>query len=832
MAVAHPVFGTTIEDDSSEDEHGDMPMGASSAAHGLGGADLEPSHISGKDSDSSSMWGDHIGGFGDGASAVVGSEGGAPLEANVPWQGDGLGGGGHNGSVRGGGADGHDDNGVGRLGDLGDHGDDLADLSRSGDALLSSFHGSGFSNMLRARSPLRDSAHLQHPADPFVDDSKLEEGEPSWVAPVDSPRGQAGVPKGQTEPWDAPTDSEGDDDSNSGRGGDAAPHLPVAGISTVASGRRSHSRSPSPVVSSHPADHWDASAGAVVEGAEGPGRGGPGWGSDPSPAAPSPQLPLNAPATGPDLDWGQGLHLASAGHASPASDASRAPQRAGAHSPVTGTGAALLDLAPFGLDVRKGSSPVSEDPLDRVSGYQLLCSRQRGRILSRLATLGQGSSASEPDPELAVQEWFPSTDAVTAVIPQLLAMLDPSNLTVIRYLPAKDPGEGDVCAPEGPAGVCDIVQGICSVLLLPFTTPVTSEVLGAPEPTPSLAAGKERGRYVAQGVVSAPVPSLLATVQHTLFRVAAVSLVLSAMDAVCDDDDGASDDYSHGAGGRRMCACSRAASALCAVLVRLVTSSRLFAKQFDESKGLDTLESCGVFDLDRFPVTVATQAMDIVSRLALLGREFYPSIDQSGIVRSMARLMKHTASYSLRGLFCKTVGNLCRHSNHFYPAVAALVYELVRSCSDADPGTRKYASCAVGNAAFHSEDLLGTLEGAIPALVALLRDTSDKTRANAAGALGNFGRHGGQYCAALLSHGCLEGLVEVVVHDTALAPKRVALFSLGTLMAYRPFRAAAVALVPSLSTRISDWRAAFHSIPSLLQFLDRLEDKCMQRPSQ
>ncbi len=43
---------------------------------------------------------------------------------------------------------------------------------------------------------------------------------------------------------------------------------------------------------------------------------------------------------------------------------------------------------------------------------------------------------------------------------------------------------------------------------------------------------------------------------------------------------------------------------------------------------MSLFQSCGVFDLDRFPVTVATQAMDIVSRLALLGREFYPSIDQ------------------------------------------------------------------------------------------------------------------------------------------------------------------------------------------------------------
>lgn len=137
----------------------------------------------------------------------------------------------------------------------------------------------------------------------------------------------------------------------------------------------------------------------------------------------------------------------------------------------------------------------------------------------------------------------------------------------------------------------------------------------------------------------------------------------------------------------------------------------------------------------------------------------------------------------------------------------------------------------MGNAAFHSAFLQEVLQAAIPALVALLRDGNEKSRANAAGALGNFGRHSGQFCSVLvrarrlevagcsvrygrvtcvalgpcgmvvrfswdlcvqLSSGCLEGLVDTVANDVALSPKRVALFSLGTLMVYRPFRSAAV----------------------------------------
>jgi hypothetical protein len=36
--------------------------------------------------------------------------------------------------------------------------------------------------------------------------------------------------------------------------------------------------------------------------------------------------------------------------------------------------------------------------------------------------------------EVVLQQWFPTPDASAVVIPQLLAMLDPSNVINIRYL--------------------------------------------------------------------------------------------------------------------------------------------------------------------------------------------------------------------------------------------------------------------------------------------------------------------------------------------------------------------------------------------------------------
>jgi hypothetical protein len=68
-----------------------------------------------------------------------------------------------------------------------------------------------------------------------------------------------------------------------------------------------------------------------------------------------------------------------------------------------------------------------------------------------------------------------------------------------------------------------------------------------------------------------------------------VTLLSSALEAVCDDE-GDLDSHGGAAARRHPCSCARAAVGLCTVLLRLVTSARLFAKQFDDSRGLDMLE--------------------------------------------------------------------------------------------------------------------------------------------------------------------------------------------------------------------------------------------------
>ena len=65
------------------------------------------------------------------------------------------------------------------------------------------------------------------------------------------------------------------------------------------------------------------------------------------------------------------------------------------------------------------------------------------------------------------------------------------------------------------------------------------------------------------------------------------SMLLSALEVVCDSEDGGDDDS---AVTEQPCPCDRAARGLCGVLLRLVSSSRLFAKQFEEYRGLDTMQ--------------------------------------------------------------------------------------------------------------------------------------------------------------------------------------------------------------------------------------------------
>lgn len=96
----------------------------------------------------------------------------------------------------------------------------------------------------------------------------------------------------------------------------------------------------------------------------------------------------------------------------------------------------------------------------------------------------------------------------------------------------------------------------------------------------------------------------------------------------------------------------------------------------------------------------------------------------------------------------------------------------------------KFACFGLGNAAFHTSALYPLLDASITPLVAALSHVDEKTRANAAGALGNLVRNGNQLCGPLVQSGAIQRLICMVRDDTDISPRRIALFSLGTLAAH------------------------------------------------
>ena len=141
------------------------------------------------------------------------------------------------------------------------------------------------------------------------------------------------------------------------------------------------------------------------------------------------------------------------------------------------------------------------------------------------------------------------------------------------------------------------------------------------------------------------------------------------------------------------------------------------------------------------------------------------------------------------------------------PQPTTLLSRLIGRCADPDPSTRKFACFAVGNAAFHGSLLYPHLDGSVPHLVAALRNNDDdddhhdgggtgrgggddKCRANAAGALGNLVRNSSELCGQLNAYGAAELLLDVATSDPSQAPRRIALFSLGTLAVYSTCRSA------------------------------------------
>ena len=80
------------------------------------------------------------------------------------------------------------------------------------------------------------------------------------------------------------------------------------------------------------------------------------------------------------------------------------------------------------------------------------------------------------------------------------------------------------------------------------------------------------------------------------------------------------------------------------------------------------------------------------------------------------------------------------------------------------------------------------LEASVTPLLSALDDEDDKTRANAAGALGNLVRNSSKLCEGLVRSGVGRRLMKLAREEKCDAPRRIALFSLGTLSVYRVCR--------------------------------------------
>lgn len=111
-----------------------------------------------------------------------------------------------------------------------------------------------------------------------------------------------------------------------------------------------------------------------------------------------------------------------------------------------------------------------------------------------------------------------------------------------------------------------------------------------------------------------------------------------------------------------------------------------------------------------------------------------------------------------------------------------LIKECIKLCEDSDRSSRKFACVAVGNAGFHDDSLYEELKMAIPVLVELLKDPEEKTRSNAAAALGNFVRNSALLDYEFVKTGAIYQLMNVVINDSLLGPKKIALMSINNLM--------------------------------------------------
>lgn len=238
---------------------------------------------------------------------------------------------------------------------------------------------------------------------------------------------------------------------------------------------------------------------------------------------------------------------------------------------------------------------------------------------------------------------------------------------------------------------------------------------------------------------------------------------------------------------------------------------------YETAQGLSTLREGDAFNATA-PTNIIVNALLIACQAARTSEVHYKALHSENLYLVVWHLMGHGEG-SVRAKACNLVGNLCRHSAFFYKTLVTalvpgatppptLLTRLIQLCKDVDAATRKFACFAIGNAAFHSAVLYPYLVDAIPLLVSALHDVDEKTRANAAGALGNLVRNSSELCALLVKYEVAWHLLELARNDTSNAPRRIALFSLGTLSVYEQCRGSIMQLEPPLELTLAEIEGA------------------------
>lgn len=287
-------------------------------------------------------------------------------------------------------------------------------------------------------------------------------------------------------------------------------------------------------------------------------------------------------------------------------------------------------------------------------------------------------------------------------------------------------------------------------------------------------------------------------------------------------------------------------SAISLISRLVITGGDVFGNQFIEAKGCSA--SLNEFALSQSsftssllnnkqkPIKVefmneATTIVDwtmILSQLAKSNENRYENVGEGNPTFHLTKLLRHE-DFNVRARAANALGNLCRHSDYFYPSfkkygtVSALTDRLSADEKE-EPSAlvRKFAAFAIGNAGFHSDSLYDDLRRSIVHLVRNIgnhygstfgggrKDENDaKTRSNAAAALGNLARNGDALIADLLANDVPKALILLAKEYASdkssskkntsggsdkQTPAHVALFSLGNLCAHEECRVALIKL--------------------------------------